>query len=65
MYDTSIIGQVLQEYAVDIGVNPHNSKILFENKLTDASTNDTNETIEGLDLQKSDVLVSNDNASVA
>lgn len=65
VYGTNILGQVLQEYAVDIGVNPHDSKILFENKRTGASTSDTNETVEGLDLQEGDVLAISDNAGVA
>lgn len=65
VYGTNTLGQVLQEYAVDIGVNPHDSKILFENKRTGASTSDTNETVGGLDLQEGDVLAVSDNAGVA
>lgn len=65
MYGANTLGQVLQEYAVDIGVNPNDSKILFENKRTGASTSDTNETVEGLDLQEGDVLAISDNAGVA
>ena len=59
------LGQVLREYAADIGVNPDDSKILFENKRTGASTSDTNETVEGLGLKKGDVLAISDNAGVA
>ena len=65
VYGTNALDQVLQEYAVDIGVNPHDSKILFENKRTGASTSDTNETVEGLGLQEGDVLAISDNAGVA
>lgn len=65
VYGTNTVGQVLQEYAVDIGVNPNDSKILFENKRTGASTSDTNETVEGLGLQDGDVLAISDNAGVA
>ena len=65
VYGTNTLGQVLQEYAVDIGVNPNDSKILFENKRTGASTSDTNETVGGLDLQEGDVLAISDNAGVA
>lgn len=65
VYGANTLGQVLQEYAVDIGVNPHDSKILFENKRTGASTSDTNETVEALDLQEGDVLAISDNAGVA
>ena len=65
VYGTNTLGQVLQEYAIDIGVNPHDSKIHFENKRTGASTSDTNETVEGLGLQEGDVLAISDNAGVA
>ena len=65
VYGTNTLGQVLQEYAIDIGVNPHDSKIHFENKRTGASTSDTNETVGGLDLQEGDVLAISDNAGVA
>ena len=46
-------------------MNPNDSKILFENKRTGASTSDTNESIEGLGLQDGDVLAISDNAGVA
>lgn len=65
VYGTNTLGQVLQEYAVDIGVNPHDSKILFENKRTGASTSETNETIGGLGLREGDILAISDNAGVA
>ena len=65
VYGTNTLGQVLGEYAADIGVNPNDSKILFENKRTGASTSDTNETIAGLGLQGGDVLAISDNAGVA
>ena len=57
VYGTNTLGQVLQEYAVDIGVNPNDSKILFENKRTGVFTTDVNKTVEGLGLQEGDVLV--------
>ena len=56
VYGTNTLGQVLQEYAVDIGVNPNDSKILFENKRTGTSTNTMNATIKDLELQKGDTL---------
>ena len=65
MYGTNTLGQVLQEYAVDIGVNPNDSKILFENNRTGVSTSDTIETVDGLGLQEGDVLAISDNAGVA
>ena len=65
VYGTNTLGQVLQEYAVDIGVNPNDSKILFENKRAGVSTSDPNEAVEGLGLQEGDVLAISDNAGVA
>ena len=32
VYGDNTLGQILEEYAEDIGVNPRDSKILFENK---------------------------------
>ena len=65
VYGDNTLGQVLQEYAIDIGVNPDDSKILFENKRTGDSTSDKNETVSGLSLQTGDVLAVSDNAGVA
>ena len=65
VYGTNTLGQLLMEYAADIGINPNDSKILFENKRTGISTSDTNESIAGLGLQNGDVLAFSDNAGVA
>lgn len=65
VFGDNTLGQVLEEYAMDIGVNPDDSKILFENKRTGDSTSDKNETVEGLGLQAGDVLAISDNAGVA
>ena len=65
VYGENTLGQVLQEYAVDIGVNPNDSKVIFENKRTGRSTSDKNETVNGLELIKGDVLAISDNAGVA
>lgn len=65
VYGTNTLGQIIQGYAEDVGVNPKDSKILFENKRTGASTSDTNTTVEGLGLQAGDVLAISDNAGVA
>ena len=46
-------------------MNPNDDKIIFENKRTGTSTSDVNETIQGLALQKGDVLAISDNAGVA
>ncbi len=65
VYGNNTLGQVLEEYAADIGVNPRDSKILFENKRTGRSTSDTTETVAGLELEAGDVLAISDNAGVA
>ncbi len=65
VYGNNTLGQVLEEYATDIGVNPRDSKILFENKRTGRSTSDTTETVAGLELEAGDVLAISENAGVA
>lgn len=65
VYATNSLGQVLEEYAADIGINRNDSKILFENKRTGATTSDKNETVSGLGLMAGDVLAISDNAGVA
>lgn len=65
VFGTNTLGQIISEYGPDIGVNPHDSKILYENKRTGASTSDSNETVEGLGLEEGDVLAVSDNAGVA
>ena len=56
--------QILKEYAADIGVNPSDSKVIFENKRTGRSTNALDETVAGLGLEEGDILVISDNATV-
>lgn len=65
VYGTNRLWQIIQGYAEDLGVNPKDSKILFENKRTGASTSDANETVEGLGLREGDVLAINDDGIVA
>lgn len=65
VYPTNTLGQVLEEYAIDLGVNPKERKIQFENKRTGDSTSDTNETVAGLGLQEGDVLAITDDGHVA
>ena len=64
VYGDNTLGQILEEYAEDIGVNPRDSKILFENKRTGASTSDSSETVAGLKLQTGDILVISENAHI-
>jgi len=65
VYGSNTLGQILEEYAADIGVNPQARKILFENKRTGKSTSDTNETVDGLELCEGDILAIVDDAGVA
>lgn len=62
---TNTMVQVLQEYAADIGINPRDSKILFENKRTGQETSDKNATVEHMGLKTGDILAIADNAGVA
>ena len=65
VYGNNTLGQLLAEYAADIGINPNDSKVLFENKRTGATTSDKNETVSGLGLTENDILAVSDNARVA
>lgn len=65
VFGTNTLGQILEEYAADIGVNPDNSKVIFLNKRTGQNTSDKNETVKGLDLQEGDVLAISDDGGVA
>lgn len=65
VYGVNTLGQILQEYAADIGINPKDNKITFDNKRTGDSTNDLNETVAGLNLQEGDVLAISDSGVVA
>lgn len=65
VFGTNTLGQIINEYGPDIGVNPADSKILFENKRTGASTSDTDESVNGLGLEEGDVMTISDNAGVA
>lgn len=59
------LGQILNEYALDLGLNPKDPKVIFENKRTGVATSDSQETVEGLGLQDGDVLAIVDNGGVA
>ena len=63
VYGNNTLGQLLAEYAADIGMNP-NDMVLFENKRTGATTSDKNETVSGLGLTENDILAVSDNAGV-
>ena len=65
VYGANTLGQVLAEYAEDLGINVKDHKILFENKRTGQSASDLNETIEGFNIEADDVLAIKDNAGVA
>lgn len=62
VYGTNTLGQILNEYAEDLGINKKHPEIIcFENKRTGKTTRNSNETVEGLGLQAGDVLAIRDN----
>ena len=63
VYGTNTLGQILNEYAEDLGVNKKD--VVFENKRTGKTTSDSSETVEGLGLQGGDVLAIADSCRVA
>ena len=65
VYGANTLGQILQEYAEDIGIDPESRRISHENKRTGASTSDSGETVSGLELIDGDVLVFADDGDVA
>ena len=64
VYGTNTLGQIIQEYHIDLGINP-DAKLQFKNKRTGRDTKDTNETVEGLGLEEGDVLAICDDGDVA
>ena len=62
VYPDNTLRQIIEEYAEDLGIDPNDRKIIFENKTTNVSTSDLNETVEGLGLRNGDVLAVSDNA---
>ena len=62
--DDNTLGQILKEYAEDLGFQPEDSKYLFKNKRTGDATSDSSETVAGLKLQTGDILVISDNAHI-
>lgn len=65
VYPNNTLGQILVEYAVDLGVDPDDSKVNFENKRTGETTPKRDMTVAEFGLQAGDVLVVYDNAGVA
>ena len=65
VYGDNTLGQVLEEYAEDIAINPHEKRIVFTNKRTNKSTSDKNMTIAGFGLCSGDVLTACDDSTVA
>ena len=64
-YGSNTLGQVLEEYAEDIAINPNEKRIVFTNKRTNKSTSDKNMTVEGFGLCNGDILVACDDSTVA
>lgn len=65
VYPNNTLGQILVEYAVDLGVDPDDNKVNFENKRTGETTPKRDMTVAEFGLQAGDVLVVYDNAGVA
>lgn len=64
VYGTNTFGQILDEYAKNIGIDAA-SQIIYENKRTGAQCNDSTAMVESLALQDGDVLSICDDGSVA
>ncbi len=60
VYGENTLGQILDEYAEDIGVNKDYRFVSFENKRTGYATRDRNETVERCGLKQGDLLVISD-----
>ena len=58
------LGQILQNYADDIGVEKSKA-VIFENKRTNKETTDRTMTVSKFELRNGDVLSMNDDGSVA
>ncbi len=56
VFGANTMAQILEEYAEDLGVDPKDYRILFENKRTHESTSDRSMTVEGLGLREGDAL---------
>lgn len=63
--EANTMKQILETYAVDIGIDINDSKIIFENKRTGKSTSDSSETVKALELENGDILAISDNCGVA
>ena len=64
-YMNNTLGQLLDGYAKDIGVDPKSEKIIFINSRTNKSTSDKNMTVEEFGLFSGDVLKIEDDSGVA
>ncbi len=64
-YMNNTLGQLLDGYATDIGVDPNSEKIIFINSRTNKSTSDKNMTVEEFGLFSGDVLKIEDDSGVA
>lgn len=65
VYEDNTLGQILKEYADDLGMDPRGSKYIFENRWAGTSTSDCNITVKEFALQPGGVLVLTDEGSVA
>ncbi len=56
VYRINTLGQVLERYAADIGMEWYDDWVCFQNRRTGAETMDANQTIGSLDLNEGDTL---------
>mgnify|MGYP007064544974 CR=1 FL=1 len=65
VYPNNTLGQILVEYAVDLGVDPDDSKVNSRTSAPAETTPSATMTVAEFGLQAGDVLVVYDNAGVA
>ena len=64
VYKDNTLGQIIEEYADDLGINSGADKIIFTNKRTAKTTSDLSMTVEGFELCSGDVMTINDDGVV-
>ena len=65
VYEANTLGQILGEYAEDLGIDLHAGKYIFENRSTGFSTADFQVTVKEFGLQNGGELVLLDEGGVA
>ena len=65
VFEGNTLGQILEEYAEDLGIDLHAGKYIFENRTTGFSTADTRVTVREFGLMNCGELVLLDEGGVA